>query len=75
MCFQVTTEDMCLLIPLVLDYKVAKVQEASVSIYDYYEPSKWTLLHWYWLELSACSVAKLTDDELNKSHPSFTERF
>lgn len=44
-----TTEDMCLVIPLVLDYKVAKVQEASVSIYDYYEPSKWNLLHLYWL--------------------------
>lgn len=45
MCFQVTTEEMCLVIPLVLDYKVAKVQEASVSVYDYYEPSKSNLLH------------------------------
>lgn len=40
MCFQVTTEEMCLEIPLVMEYKVAKVQEASVLIYDYYEPSK-----------------------------------
>uniref|UniRef100_A0A7N6BA92 CD109 molecule n=1 Tax=Anabas testudineus TaxID=64144 RepID=A0A7N6BA92_ANATE len=31
---------MCLLIPLVLEYKVAKVQEAAVVIYDYYEPSE-----------------------------------
>lgn len=40
MCFQVTTEEMCLLIPLVMEYKVAKVQEAAVVLYDYYEPSK-----------------------------------
>uniref|UniRef100_A0A7N6BLX1 CD109 molecule n=1 Tax=Anabas testudineus TaxID=64144 RepID=A0A7N6BLX1_ANATE len=36
----VTTSEMCLLIPLVLEYKVAKVQEAAVVIYDYYEPSE-----------------------------------
>lgn len=31
---------MCVLIPLVLEHKVLKVQEAAVVIYDYYEPSK-----------------------------------
>lgn len=40
MCFQVTTEEMCAVIPLMVEYKVAKVQEAAVCIYDYYEPSK-----------------------------------
>lgn len=40
MCFQVTTEQMCIEIPLTLEYKVAKVQEANVVVYDYYEPSK-----------------------------------
>lgn len=44
MCFQVTTNEMCLVIPLVLEYKVAKVQEAAVVIYDYYEPRKSTVL-------------------------------
>ena len=45
MCFQVTTEEMCLMIPLVMEYKVAKVQEATVLLYDYYEPSKKNLTH------------------------------
>lgn len=29
---------MCLLIPLMVEYKVAKVQEVAVILYDYYEP-------------------------------------
>lgn len=40
MCFQVTTADTCLTLALLVEHKVAKVQEASVTIYDYYEPSK-----------------------------------
>ncbi|XP_030260339.1 CD109 antigen isoform X1 [Sparus aurata] len=39
----VTTNEMCLQIPLVMEYKVAKVQEASVIIYDYYEPRRRTV--------------------------------
>uniref|UniRef100_A0A3B4UFB2 CD109 molecule n=1 Tax=Seriola dumerili TaxID=41447 RepID=A0A3B4UFB2_SERDU len=39
----VTTDDLCLVIPLVMEHKVAKVQEATVLIYDYYEPSKSTV--------------------------------
>ncbi|KAM7368320.1 hypothetical protein PAMP_014548 [Pampus punctatissimus] len=38
----VTTEEMCLLVSLVMEYKVAKVQEATVLIYDYYEPRRRT---------------------------------
>ena len=37
---QVTTEEMCVEIPLVVEHKVVKVQDATVVIYDYYEPSK-----------------------------------
>lgn len=37
-CLQVTTEDVCVLVPLVTEFKVAKVQEAAVLVYDYYEP-------------------------------------
>ncbi|KAL3052083.1 hypothetical protein OYC64_004772 [Pagothenia borchgrevinki] len=33
-----TAEEECFTIPLVLEYKVGKVQEASVVIYSYYEP-------------------------------------
>ncbi|XP_040920879.1 CD109 antigen [Toxotes jaculatrix] len=39
----VTTDELCLLIPLVMEYKVAKVQEAAVLIYDYYEPRRRTV--------------------------------
>ncbi|RVE56091.1 hypothetical protein OJAV_G00232690 [Oryzias javanicus] len=38
----VTTEEMCLFIPLAAEYKVAKVQEAAVILYDYYEPRRRT---------------------------------
>nr|XP_033503796.1 CD109 antigen isoform X2 [Epinephelus lanceolatus] len=39
----VTTEEMCVVIPLMVEYKVAKVQEAAVCIYDYYEPRRRTV--------------------------------
>ncbi|XP_072218989.1 CD109 antigen [Leuresthes tenuis] len=35
-----TTREICLLIPLVIEFKVAKVQEATVLVYDYYEPRR-----------------------------------
>lgn len=43
-CFQVTTEEMCLTLPLIVENKVARVQEASVIIYDYYETCKETFI-------------------------------
>uniref|UniRef100_A0A673AWP2 CD109 molecule n=1 Tax=Sphaeramia orbicularis TaxID=375764 RepID=A0A673AWP2_9TELE len=36
----VTTDHMCIMMHTVLEFKVGKVQEAAVIIYDYYEPSK-----------------------------------
>ncbi|KAI3364614.1 hypothetical protein L3Q82_011402, partial [Scortum barcoo] len=39
----VTTEEMCLMVPLSMEYKVAKVQEAVVVLYDYYEPRRRTV--------------------------------
>ncbi|XP_041831691.1 CD109 antigen [Melanotaenia boesemani] len=38
----VTTQEVCLLVPLIIQFKVAKVQEAAVLIYDYYEPRRRT---------------------------------
>ncbi|KAK5879643.1 hypothetical protein CesoFtcFv8_022740 [Champsocephalus esox] len=38
-----TAEEKCFTIPLVLEYKVGKVQEASVVIYSYYEPRQKTV--------------------------------
>uniref|UniRef100_A0A3Q0SE27 CD109 molecule n=1 Tax=Amphilophus citrinellus TaxID=61819 RepID=A0A3Q0SE27_AMPCI len=34
------SQEMCVQIPLIIEHKVAKVQEATVVLYDYYEPSK-----------------------------------
>uniref|UniRef100_A0A665UQQ5 CD109 molecule n=1 Tax=Echeneis naucrates TaxID=173247 RepID=A0A665UQQ5_ECHNA len=34
--------EFCLLIPLMMEHKVAKVQEAAVVLYDYYEPRRRT---------------------------------
>ncbi|XP_076612690.1 CD109 antigen [Chaetodon auriga] len=39
----VTTEEMCFEIPLVMEHMVGKVQEASVVLYDYYEPARRTV--------------------------------
>ncbi|XP_054618543.1 CD109 antigen [Dunckerocampus dactyliophorus] len=36
----VTTENVCVLIPLLVDVKVAQVREALVLVYDYYEPRR-----------------------------------
>ncbi|XP_078131515.1 CD109 antigen [Sander vitreus] len=54
----VTTEEMCIRIPLVVEFKVAKVQEANVVIYDYYEPRRRTVRTYtseWRSELSVCS--------------------
>uniref|UniRef100_A0A3P8V6C2 CD109 molecule n=1 Tax=Cynoglossus semilaevis TaxID=244447 RepID=A0A3P8V6C2_CYNSE len=40
----VTTADLCLTVPLVPDHRVAKVQGAVVSVYDYYEPGEVAVL-------------------------------
>ncbi|XP_047194163.1 CD109 antigen [Hippoglossus stenolepis] len=39
----VTMDEMCVKIPMDVEFKVAKVQEATVSIYDYYEPRRRTV--------------------------------
>ncbi|XP_030577917.1 CD109 antigen [Archocentrus centrarchus] len=39
----VTTQEMCVQIPLIIEHKVAKVQEATVVLYDYYEPRRRTV--------------------------------
>ncbi|XP_014895009.1 CD109 antigen [Poecilia latipinna] len=39
----VSTQESCLLVPLLVEFKVARVQEASVSVYDYYEPRRRTV--------------------------------
>ncbi|KAA8582937.1 hypothetical protein FQN60_015483 [Etheostoma spectabile] len=54
----VTTEEMCVRIPLVVEFKVAKVQEANVIIYDYYEPRRRTVRTYtseWRSQMSACS--------------------
>ncbi|XP_034755218.1 CD109 antigen [Etheostoma cragini] len=54
----VTTDEMCIRIPLIVEFKVAKVQEANVVIYDYYEPRRRTVRTYtseWRSQMSACS--------------------
>ncbi|XP_041716976.2 CD109 antigen [Coregonus clupeaformis] len=54
----VMTEEMCVKIPLIMDFKVANVQDATVLIYDYYEPRRKTVRTYqsYWRnDMDACS--------------------
>lgn len=39
---QVTKSKVCLNFSVVRRYKVARVQDAAVQVYDYYEPSRWS---------------------------------
>ncbi|KAF7653469.1 hypothetical protein LDENG_00082300 [Lucifuga dentata] len=39
----VTTEELCVEIPLIVESKVGKVKDATVCIYDYYEPRRKTV--------------------------------
>ncbi|KAM4529281.1 LOW QUALITY PROTEIN: CD109 antigen [Fundulus diaphanus] len=39
----VSTQETCLYVPLLVEFKVGKVQEATVAIYDYYEPRRRTV--------------------------------
>uniref|UniRef100_A0A4W6FTI1 CD109 molecule n=1 Tax=Lates calcarifer TaxID=8187 RepID=A0A4W6FTI1_LATCA len=53
-----SVRELCLTIPLVMEYKVTKVQEATVSIYDYYEPRRRTVRTYtseWRSEMSTCS--------------------
>ncbi|XP_023147319.3 CD109 antigen [Amphiprion ocellaris] len=54
----VTESEMCLEIRLVLESRVAKVQGATVLLYDYYEPrrrTETTYKSWWRREMAACS--------------------
>ncbi|XP_035986277.1 CD109 antigen [Fundulus heteroclitus] len=39
----VSTQETCLYVPLLVEFKVGKVQEATVAVYDYYEPRRRTV--------------------------------
>ncbi|KAM4632857.1 CD109 antigen [Polymixia lowei] len=54
----VSTMEMCVELPLVLEFKVAKVQDATVLIYDYYEPRRRTVRSYtsdWRRDMSTCS--------------------
>ncbi|CAN9507342.1 unnamed protein product [Ophioblennius macclurei] len=54
-----TSEEVCVTIPQVMEFKVSKVQDANVLVYDYYEPRRRTS-GWYrsdrLRELPTCSL-------------------
>ncbi|XP_047429099.1 CD109 antigen isoform X2 [Mugil cephalus] len=59
----VTTEEMCLEIPLVMEYKVAKVQDATALIYDYYEPRRRTAATYNSWRMSHTETCQLCGDD------------
>ncbi|XP_051264948.1 CD109 antigen isoform X1 [Dicentrarchus labrax] len=61
----VTTDEMCLMIPLVMEFMVAKVQEASVVIYDYYEPRRRTVRMYNSDWRNDMSASSFCGDDLN----------
>lgn len=40
---QVTKSEVCIRLPVFRDHNVAHVQDAVVQVYDYYEPSEYSL--------------------------------
>lgn len=39
-CLQLTKSEVCIKLPIVRNYKVARTQDAVVQVYDYYEPGE-----------------------------------
>ncbi|XP_040925580.1 CD109 antigen isoform X2 [Betta splendens] len=68
----VTTKEACVTVPLFLEFKVARVQEAAVVLYDYYEPRRRTVRTYesYWRRYASvcffcgerCSDCREDDD-------------
>ncbi|KAM6954373.1 CD109 antigen [Aplochiton taeniatus] len=68
----VGTEEQCFKIPLVMEYKVAQVQDATVVIYDYYEPrrrTKRTYTSFSRREMSLCSFCGVDCSECMAQDP------
>lgn len=40
---QLNKSQVCIRLPVVRKYKVARVQDAVVQVYDYYEPSEYNM--------------------------------
>ncbi|KAM9840307.1 CD109 antigen [Aulostomus maculatus] len=65
----VMAEETCHMIPLVPEFKVARVQEATVLIYDYYEPRRRTVRTYgseKWSHMSSCSFC---GDDCSRCRP------
>ncbi|XP_028809377.1 CD109 antigen isoform X2 [Denticeps clupeoides] len=70
----VSTEQVCLNIPIVMDYKVAKVQDAAVVLYDYYEPRRRTVgtySSWQRKDVSPCWFCGNDCSACGESHSYF----
>uniref|UniRef100_UPI0037E8B219 CD109 antigen n=1 Tax=Semicossyphus pulcher TaxID=241346 RepID=UPI0037E8B219 len=67
----VTTEEMCEMIPLVMEQKVSKTQEVSVVLYDYYEPSRRTVRMYsseWRADMSSCAFCGDDCSQCTASH-------
>ncbi|XP_059211837.1 CD109 antigen [Centropristis striata] len=65
----VTTEQMCVRVPMILEYKVGKLQEAHVVLYDYYEPRRRTEVTYMAEWRNALSSCSLFQDDWTKCNP------
>ncbi|KAJ4928836.1 hypothetical protein JOQ06_004460, partial [Pogonophryne albipinna] len=68
-----TAEEKCFTIPLVLEYKVGKVQEASVLIYSYYEPRQRTLRTYRSEWRGNMSTCSLCGEDCDQCRPQETD--
>ncbi|KAK5903091.1 hypothetical protein CgunFtcFv8_006901 [Champsocephalus gunnari] len=68
-----TAEEKCFTIPLVLEYKVGKVQEASVVIYSYYEPRQRTVRTYRSEWRGNMSTCTLCGEDCDQCRPQGTD--
>lgn len=69
MChLQVTKSKVCISFSVVRRYKVARVQDAAVQVYDYYEPSRWSPETPRWF-LTSCSRSRSPSSRSEEGHP------
>ncbi|XP_034059076.1 CD109 antigen-like isoform X2 [Gymnodraco acuticeps] len=68
-----TAEEKCFTIPLVLEYKVGKVQEASMVIYSYYEPRQKTVRTYRSEWRGNVSTCTLCGEDCDQCRPQETD--
>ncbi|XP_041951100.1 CD109 antigen isoform X1 [Alosa sapidissima] len=74
----ISTEELCINFPILLEHKVAKVQDAVVVVYDYYEPRRKTVRmynSWMRTDMSACMFCGGDCSECGGSHNDYDDYY